>query len=104
WSPDGRRLAFLSNGALPHLAVAEIGGGVRVLDITAPGVGSPIVWWPGGRVVYASTDLGLLGIDLATGSRRLLRGLRNPVFSPDGSAVAHTAGGGWPGRRGVHRL
>jgi len=102
WSPDGRRLAFLSNGALPHLAVAEIGGGVRVLDITAPGLGSPIVWWPGGRVVYASTDLGLLGIDLATGSRRLLRGLRNPVFSPDGSRIAYTAGGECRDRVGIY--
>lgn len=89
WSPDGRRLAFVRNGAL-HVVRAD-GAGLR--RVTA---GASPAWSPDGerlvfsRRVGSATDLYVVRAD-GRGLRRLTRTAANetePEWSPEGKVIA----------------
>ena len=90
WSPDGRRIAFLSSGIR---VVNADGSGLRRL--TREGRGAP-AWSPDGRrIAFVSRRDGNLEIYVmnadGSGQRRLTRNAvrdSDPVWSPDGRRIA----------------
>jgi Tol biopolymer transport system component len=88
WSPDGRRIACVSDGTL--WVMKADGSGQRAL---VPGSGP--AWSPDGRKIAFSAESGIsvVNADGSGGLRDLtdheLDG--NPVWSPDGRAIAFTS-------------
>lgn len=100
WSPDGRRLAYVSfEGREPRIFIQDLSTGERSLVSDFPGLNSAPAWSPdGGRLALTLSKDGnpeLYILDLA--SRRLRRVTVNssidtePVWSPDGSTLAFTS-------------
>jgi TolB protein len=95
WSPNGRRLAFISSGEL-HVVNAD-GSGVRRLR--AKPIDGRIAWSPDGRrIAFTGTGGGslqifILGVD-GGGSKVLTSSVSAPVlpsWSPTGSTIAFTS-------------
>jgi Tol biopolymer transport system component len=92
WSPDGRRIAFLSSGIR---VVNADGSGLRRLTRKGWGDSAP-AWSPDGRrIAFVSRRDGNLEIYVmnadGSGQRRLTRNTvrdENPVWSPDGQKIA----------------
>jgi Tol biopolymer transport system component len=107
FSPDGKKLAFVSTMGAPSLGqsklvVAEVGGKYKVLQA---GVGNEVSWSPDGKKLYYSrtathnphfssqSDLYVYDIDKEE-ETRLTFGLRamTPSVSPDGKRLAFVVG------------
>lgn len=116
WSPDGRRLVALSDGAsggerLPELWVVDADGGERRLASGRVfGAQQGVAWTAdGGRVVVASADgdhvrgAPLVTIDVVTDEVRPLAGFPKVLWLADcraGRVVVRLAEEFGPGRRG----
>ena len=110
FSPDGRTVAFVYDGATVKLvgadgsgerAVGDIGAGLSYVVVFAP------VWSPGGRALlvpalgYPGPDprnatASLYRVDASTGSVAALHLGRYASFSRDGRYLAYQTGGGPP--------
>ena len=94
WSPDGRRITFVSKRGGPQqvYVVDGDGSGLRRLTSTAKDDSSPS-WSPNGRSIVFSREGALFLLSVTTGrASRLVPGLGNasdPVWSPDGKALAY---------------
>ncbi len=101
WSPDGRRLAFMSDreGTGDLFSIAADGSGQREPLDVGEYLRLPESWSPGGDfLLYAEvhpetgSDIGILSIGLDEPARAFLRTNAEemaPRFSPDGRWVAH---------------
>ena len=117
WSPDGRRLAFISSRTGRERIWVADGNGENATEVQgAEFAGNPLYWWPDGRLAWPTPDLRDYRIrDLATGKEELLVADPSVGFvwalrvSPkrDQVAVARSRDGtsmglwliGWPDRR-----
>lgn len=117
WSPDGRRIAFMSTRGDPspadcqncnydiYAANADGSGLTRLTD--DPGSDSEPAWSPGGTQIvwahtaelspFSPTHLWIMNVD-GSGKRQLTfggdpSGERRPAWSPDGTKIAYTSGG-----------
>lgn len=94
WSPDGRRIAFLSRGegSKEVYVVNADGSGQRLLTRDARYRATP-VWSPNGRQIAfeggpgATTSVYVVNAD-GSGQRRLARRGGAPAWSPDGRTIA----------------
>jgi hypothetical protein len=110
WSADGRRIAFIHNGASKY-ALGDVwvmdADGTNALRLTiGAGYGS-VAWSPDGsklavsaESLYSSTvsiiDLNSVGTDL-----QVVGGARRPVWSPDGKRIAFIRPSGDDGQETV---
>jgi Tol biopolymer transport system component len=96
WSPDGRRLAFVSSRTGADRVWVARADGDSPKELPASEVINPLLrWWPDGRLAWQTQDIHNYRIrDLATGSDELLVRdyltgfVFSPVFSPAGDQVA----------------
>jgi len=111
WSPDGRHVAFRRQAPTGsgYYVIPALGGQERRLapSFSVPSQwGRSLDWSPDGRSLAvvdrpsANARLNLLLIPVGAGETRSLLQrppafLQNPVFSPDGSALAFVAGPGF---------
>lgn len=114
WSPDGRRIAYLSEGCITgewDIYTIEPGdGSVRQLTNAPEGAKEGPVWSPGGHTIAYSTFDNLILVDAGSGGARTLvvsgrPGARGPSihlhgsdwggspWSPDGRYIVFGAGG-----------
>lgn len=111
WSPDGRRLAYVSfETGRPAIYVQDVASGQRQLISAYPGLNGAPAWSPDGHRLAlvlsrsGSPDIWILDLD----SRRLTRLTRSfaidtePVWSPDGSAIVFTSDRG--GKPQLYRI
>ena len=55
WAPDGKSLAFASEGtAQTKLVIAKLGGDSRLLEVTEPGQARNVAWLDNGDISYTS--------------------------------------------------
>jgi len=102
WSPDGSRLAVISNN---QLFIRDLASGTSTQISGNPSIGSPISWAPDGRrVAYEAFD-GVHVLDVSSGSDTLLPGTKEsmgaqalqvllfgrPSWSSDGLKVLYVA-------------
>ncbi len=102
WSPDGKRLAFLSGhfgGAITRsnlfvFVVNSDGTGRRRLARCGTCESESVSWSPDSRrIVFATPNLEI--VNVVTGAQRRLRDSGvNPVWSPAGTTIAFGSGGG----------
>ena len=100
WSPDGKRLAYVSfENKKSQLVVQDLGSGSRKVVASFPGHnGAPAFSPDGSKLAFASSQDGLLNI-YVMGSNggtptQLTRGAGNntePSWSPDGSSILFTS-------------
>lgn len=107
WSPNGARIAFLSNerGAWRVCTADRAGSQVRVLDHTEPDIGQPVDWSPDGRLVaFAHKDRrAICVVDVETGEvRNVPASLPKPYnrpqalcWAPDGNILAAVMRSDW---------
>ena len=102
WAPSGGRIAFWIGAGMTtaKLAVTRLGGPTKLYAIAGPNSGWPPTWR--GSTVYADATGGMVGIDVVTGNRTQLKGIRLGVFSPQGTQVAWPAGGECRDRVGIY--
>jgi eukaryotic-like serine/threonine-protein kinase len=85
WSPDGKSIAFFSNGSLRVVALAS--GAVRALA-QAPNVAPGAAWGANGDILYTPFFTGLFRISASGGQPHLFSHPgdidREPSFLPDG--------------------
>ena len=111
WSPDGKRLAYVSfENKKSQLVVQDLGSGSRKVVASFPGHnGAPAFSPDGSKLAFASSQDGLLNI-YVMGSNggtptQLTRGAGNntePSWSPDGSSILFTSDRG--GSPQVYRM
>jgi TolB protein len=110
WSPDGRRIAFVSDrfGGTANVFVMDADGeNVRRLTNATRDAGvkcsKPSWSGDGGEIAYArewngGSEVVAVGIDGGGGPRLVAANAREPAWSPDGSKIAfasHRAGKGY---------
>ena len=111
WSPDGRKLAYVSfETGRPAIYIQELDNGSREKITSFKGVNGAPVWSPDGKrlalVLSKSGSLDIYIMDLA--SKKLERITRSyaidtePVWSPDGSELVFTSDRG--GRPQLYRI
>jgi Tol biopolymer transport system component len=98
WSPDGRRIAYLSrrDGTKEIYVVSADGSGQRTLTRSATFFATP-AWSPDGRkIAFEGVRDGTTGVYVVNadggGQRRLARSGHAPAWSPDGRTVAFFSG------------
>ncbi len=98
WSPDGRRIAFLSrpDGNKALYVMNADGSGQRRLTRDASNSATP-AWSPDGRTLaFESVRNGINGVYAVnadgSGQRRLARSGHAPAWSPDGRTIAFFSG------------
>ncbi len=100
WSPDGRRLAYVSfENKRPAIYIQELATGRRELVASYPGInGSPAFSPDGGRLAMTLSKDGnpeIYVLDLASGALRRLTDHfaidTEPTWSPDGQWIAFTS-------------
>ncbi|RMD78491.1 MAG: Tol-Pal system beta propeller repeat protein TolB [Gammaproteobacteria bacterium] len=105
WSPDGRRLAYVSfEGGRSKVYVQELATGRREVVAAYPGLNSAPAWSPDGRrlalTLSKDGNAEIYVLELATRAlRRLTHSLAidtEPAWSPDGRSIVFTSdrGGG----------
>jgi len=96
WSPDGRRLAFVSSrSGSKRVWVADSDGG-NAVEVPGSEVGTyqNVFWWPDGRLAWQKDVYNFRIRNLTTGRDDLLRadsavgGVSEPRVSPSGRQVA----------------
>jgi TolB protein len=98
WSPDGRRIAYLSRreNAKELFVVNASGSGQRRLTRDATNTATP-AWSPDGRTLAFESvrggTTGVYGVNTdGSGQRRLARNGHAPAWSPDGRTIAFFSG------------
>jgi Tol biopolymer transport system component len=98
WSPDGRRIAFLSrrDGNKEVYAVNADGSGQRRLTRDASNSATPAWSLDGRQIAFESVRNGTTGVYAVnadgSGQRRLARNGHAPAWSPDGRKLAFFSG------------
>jgi Tol biopolymer transport system component len=95
WSPDGSRLASVTNGQI-YVLEAD-GSGSRALQTATGGRDSSPTWSADGRQLAFATRprdgapaaIHVIGLN-GSGKRLLVRGASAPAWSPDGRTIAYT--------------
>ena len=100
WSPDGKRLAYVSfENKKSQLVVQDLGSGSRKVVASFPGHnGAPAFSPDGSKLAFASSQDGLLNIYVMSSNggkpTQLTSGAGNntePSWSPDGSSILFTS-------------
>ena len=114
WSPDGKRLAFVSD-ARRAIVIVDLASGSTTQATRPEHEVGPFAWSPdGGRIAFVGSIRGQVEIQVFVGptdGARWWPVIRNvehlysegapPVWSPDGTKVAYVARGGEEGNRVV---
>ncbi len=92
WSPDGRKIAFVSQRPTGGYSVFQMNGDgtgkTEVTSITLPNFRNKIISWsPDGRQLVISQANGLDIVDTDGANRRFLTFGFDPAWSPDGSKI-----------------
>jgi Tol biopolymer transport system component len=91
WSPDGRKIAYVSDWPTEGIFVMDADGrNRRELDAVSDLSTGGLAWSPDGRsLAYGTSISGMWVIDLKTRKQVALstRGDRNPSYSPDGRQI-----------------
>ena len=98
WSPDGRRIAYQSNGSNPDVYVMNADGSNQTRLTSDPGADGAPAWSPDGRIVFSSSRAGgnhlfVMNAD-GTNVRQLTFGAGDdysPNWSPDGRRIVFTS-------------
>jgi Tol biopolymer transport system component len=96
WAPDGRRLAYRSEGVegSAELRVLEPGARPRTIAITAAAP-TAFDWSPvDARIAFTTRGLEIATVDADTEALRVLGRGRNPVWSPAGGHLAFVGADG----------
>ncbi len=111
WSPDGKRLAYVSfETGQPTIYIQDVGTGKRHLISYYPGLNNAPAWSPdGSRLAMVlsksgNPDIWILDLD-SGGLTRITRSFAidtEPVWSPDGSAIVFTSDRG--GKPQLYRI
>jgi len=101
WSPDGRRIAYVSfESGVSRIFVQEVATGQREVVSDQPGINSAPAWSPDGRklaLVLGGADGNLDIYVLSLDSKRLLRVTQHPAidtepdWAPDGRSLYFTS-------------
>ena len=113
WSPDGKRVAYISDAGRKHALVLRDQAGLEPAKSLPLGINGGyfnlLAWSPDGKtMIYADNMLNLYAINLETGTSRIIdnRGRRGPFtvsFSPDSRWLAYiTVGDNYLGRVRIH--
>ena len=96
WSPDGRRLVFVSDHAPAGLYVMNAdGSGAHPLTKAGPGAAYP-AWSPdGSRIAFVSSragsaDIWVAGADGSNPIQVTFSGAEAPAWTPDSKAIAYS--------------
>ena len=88
WSPDGRKIAFVSAQGGSEIFVMDADGSNQAQLTKNSTQDSRPRWSPDGRSIVFTSDAWVSMINAeGTGERRLIQGLY-PAWSPDGSKIA----------------
>lgn len=111
WSPDGKRIAYVSfERKRAQIFTVDVATGRRQLISSFPGINGAPAWSPDGRqlavVLSKAGSPNIYGIDLSSGSmKQMTFGTAintEPNFSPDGRSMLFTSGRG--GSPQIYRL
>ncbi len=113
WSPDGKRVAYISDAGRKHTLVLRDQAGLEQGKTYSLGADAAyfnlLAWSPDGKtIVYGDTELNLFSVNLESGASRLIdnRGMRRAIavsFSPDSRWLSYTVfGANFFGRIRLH--